>query len=53
MRTIPIRWLSPAALVLLAFGGNAAAQDKSQALLNTLEVQELGPATCRRPGGSR
>jgi len=39
MRTIQIRSLSLAAF--LAFAGNAAAQDKSPALLNTLEVQQL------------
>jgi hypothetical protein len=33
--------LSVAALALLAFAGAAAAQDKSPALLNTLEVQQL------------
>jgi len=41
MRTIQIRFLSVAALALLVFAGNAAAQDKSPALLNTLEVQQL------------
>jgi len=41
MRTIHIRTLSVAALTLLAFAGTAAAQDKTAALLNTLEVQQL------------
>ena len=41
MKTIHIRSLSLAALTFLAFAGNAAAQDKSPALLNTLEVQQL------------
>ena len=41
MRTIQIRSLSLAAFAFLAFAGNAAAQDKSPALLNTLEVQQL------------
>ena len=33
--------MSIVALAFLAFGGNAAAQDRSQAVLNTLEVQRL------------
>jgi hypothetical protein len=41
MRTIQIRSLLLAAFAFLAFAGNAAAQDKSPALLNTLEVQQL------------
>ena len=41
MRTIQIRSLSLAAFAFLAFAGNATAQDKSPALLNTLEVQQL------------
>jgi hypothetical protein len=41
MRTIQIRSLSLAAFAFVAFAGNAAAQDKSQGLLNTLEVQQL------------
>ena len=41
MRTIQIRSLSLAAFAFVAFAGNAAAQDKSPALLNTLEVQQL------------
>src|SRR6188508_2315530 len=41
MRTIQIRSLSLAAFAFLAFAGNAAAQDKSPALLNSLEVQQL------------
>ena len=41
MRTIQIRSLSLAAFAFLAFAGNAAAQDKSPALLNTVEVQQL------------
>src|SRR6187402_1290711 len=41
MRTILIRSLSIPAFALLAFAGNTAAQDKSPALLNTLEVQQL------------
>ena len=41
MRTIHIGLLSVAALALLAFAGTATAQDKSPALLNSLEVQTL------------
>jgi hypothetical protein len=41
MRTLQIRSLSLPALAFLVFAGNAAAQDKSPALLNTLEVQQL------------
>jgi len=41
MRTILIRSLAIPAFALLAFAGNTAAQDKSPALLNTLEVQQL------------
>jgi hypothetical protein len=41
MRTLRIRSLSLPALAFLVFAGNAAAQDKSPALLNTLEVQQL------------
>jgi hypothetical protein len=41
MRTIQIRFLSLAALALLALAGSAAAQDKSPALLNALEVRQL------------
>jgi len=41
MRTIQIRSLSLAAFAFLAFAGNTAAQDKSPALLNTLEVRQL------------
>jgi len=41
MRTIRIRSLSFAALAFLAFAGSATAQDKSPALLNTLEVEQL------------
>jgi hypothetical protein len=48
MRTIQIRVLSIPILAMLVFAGNAAAQDKASALLNTLEVQQLvkraGPA---------
>src|SRR5687768_5073990 len=40
MRTL-IRSLPLAALAFLVFSGNAVAQDKSSALLNTLEVQQL------------
>lgn len=41
MRTLQIRSLSLPALAFLIFAGNAAAQDKSPALLNTLEVRQL------------
>ena len=41
MRTLQIRWLSLAAFALFASIGNGIAQDKSPALLNTLEVQQL------------
>ena len=41
MRTLQIRSLLLPALALLVFAGNAAAQGKSPALLNTLEVQQL------------
>jgi hypothetical protein len=41
MRTLPNRSLSFAALAILLFTGSDAAQDKSPALLNTLEVQQL------------
>jgi len=41
MRTIHIGSVSVAALALLTFAGSATAQDKSPALLNTLEVQQL------------
>jgi hypothetical protein len=41
MRTIHIGSLSVAAFTLLAFAGTATAQDKSPALLNSLEVQTL------------
>ena len=41
MRTIRIASLSLAALALLAVAESATAQDKSPALLNTLEVQQL------------
>ena len=41
MRRLQIRSLSLAALAFLMFGGNAAAQDKSPALLNALEVRQL------------
>jgi hypothetical protein len=41
MRTIKIRSLSLAALTLVGFGGGASAEDKSPALLNTLEVRQL------------
>jgi hypothetical protein len=41
MRTIDIRLLSLVALAFLVFAGNAAAERKSPALLNTLEVQQL------------
>src|SRR6185295_1985845 len=41
MKTIHIRSLSFAALAVLAFAPNVAAQDKSPALLNALEVTQL------------
>jgi hypothetical protein len=41
MRTLQIRSLSLPALAFLAFAGSASAQDKSPALLNTVEVQQL------------
>jgi hypothetical protein len=41
MRTIQIHFLSVTALAFLALAGNSAAQDKSPALLNSLEVQQL------------
>ena len=41
MRRLQIRSLSLPALAFLVFAGSAAAQDKSPALLNTLEVQQL------------
>jgi hypothetical protein len=41
MRRFQIRSLSLPALAFLVFAGNAIAQDKSPALLNTLEVQQL------------
>ena len=41
MRRFQIRSLSLPALALLVFAGSVVAQDKSPALLNTLEVQEL------------
>ena len=41
MRTLQIRSLSIPALAFLVFAGNAAAQDRSPAVLNTLEVQQL------------
>ena len=41
MRTMHFRSLSIAALVFLALAGTTAAQSKSAALLNTLEVQQL------------
>jgi hypothetical protein len=41
MRTLLIRSLSLPALAFLVLSGNAVAQDKSSALLNTLEVQQL------------
>ena len=41
MRTLLIRSLSLPALAFLVLSGNAVAQDKSPALLNTLEVQQL------------
>ena len=41
MRTLQIRSLSLPALAFLVFAGNAAAQDRSPSILNTLEVQQL------------
>jgi len=41
MRTFTIRSFSVAALALLLLAGNALAQEKSAALLNTVEVQQL------------
>ena len=41
MKTLQIRSLSLAAFAVVVFAGNAVAQDKSAALLNTLEVQQL------------
>jgi hypothetical protein len=41
MRTLQIRSLSLPALAFLAFAGSASAQDKSPALLSTVEVQQL------------
>src|SRR4029450_4751024 len=41
MRTLLIRSLSLPALAFLVLSGNAVAQDKSSALLNTLEVEQL------------
>lgn len=41
MRTLDVRLLSLPALAFLVFTGNAAAQEKSPAILNTLEVQQL------------
>ena len=41
MRTLQLRSLSLPALAFLVFAGSAAAQDKSPALLNTVEVQQL------------
>jgi hypothetical protein len=41
MRTLKVRSLSFAALAFLAVTGSAIAQDKSSALLNTLDVQQL------------
>jgi len=41
MTTLRIRSLSLPALAFLVFAGNATAQDKSPALLNTLEVQQF------------
>jgi hypothetical protein len=41
MRTLQIRSLLLPALAFLVFAGSVVAQDKSPALLNTLEVQEL------------
>ena len=41
MRTHQIRSLSIPTLAFLVFAGNAVAQDRSSAVLNTLEVQQL------------
>jgi hypothetical protein len=41
MRRLPFRSLLLPALAFLVFAGTGAAQDKSPALLNTLEVQQL------------
>jgi hypothetical protein len=41
MRTLQIRSLPILALAFLVFGGNAVAQDRSPAVLNPLEVQQL------------
>lgn len=41
MRTIQIHSLSFAALAFLGFAGSATAQDKSPALLNSVDVQQL------------
>ena len=41
MRTIHVRSLLSAALAVLAFAGSATAQEKSPAVLNTVEVQQL------------
>ena len=41
MRKICIRSLSLAALAFLAFAGTLTAQDRSSAILNTVEVQQL------------
>jgi hypothetical protein len=41
MRTLTIRSLSLPVLVFLVLAGNAAAQNKSPALLNSLDVQQL------------
>lgn len=41
MRTLQIRSLSLPVLALLVFAGNATAQEKSGAILNSLEVQQL------------
>ena len=41
MRTLHVRLLSLSALAFLVFAGTAAAQDKSPAILNSLEVQQL------------
>jgi len=41
MNTIQIRFLSATALAFLVLTGSAMAQDKSSAVLNSLEVQQL------------
>lgn len=55
MRTLQIRSLSLPALAFLIFAGSAAAQDKSPALLNALEVRQLvasaSPADNQRLSG--